>query len=1146
MSKLVIGLDLGIASVGYSVVLNKGDGEIALLERGSHLFPMLSNPKTVNTPGGYGEGLRGEQRRARRTIRRRKQRRIDFIRLINDYIINNKKITGKYSNIFNFKADEVKKLSYPIYELSVKGLEQELDPQELFKVLYSKLSFRGVSYSLPNENLEKPLAVELLEFLNLNKKVRTTEARINQNNETLKFSLARNKKDIEKIIDNCSYLKNTQFKEEYLTIFGRVRDYAKGAGSEKSRTNGGIYKNEKDENGNFIQLKSMWEESIGKCPVFKDKFRSLKCQALPEIANLLSQLNSIKYKLNDEILVLTEEQKKKIVIEVMVNFQIPTPTKINKIIGIEKGLLYGYPTSKDKTKHNIEKCENLIRLFKNKVLIFKDWQTTLKEIEFTDQIFSKILINYYNKDEIINANKNYLESIELVKEADKNKIINNYNSFCCLNPVASQGKSEDKILESLENYSKNNISGTHAFSLEAIKYYILKNIDTQKSLSTFYRKEINLFQISEYSFSKYSKYINNRLMDGVEFISPNVKNAMSETCKIFNKILKKYIYNGPKYFLDALVIETTSDSKYALNGMENNKKIIKLQTQNENEKTNIKKEFPNIKESAIEKIILLKEQDYIDLYDGKPIHAEDVIRNPNSFEIDHILPMSRTQLNDRSNKVLTKTSNNQMKGKKTPVEWLSGKANFIKLKDRWKEILKSNPTKLKYMLLENLDSKREKSFIARNLTETQYIMRRIKNGFLAWKNFVIENHSLQDVKNRIGNLDILTVSGSVTQRLRSPNYLNLDKKDRNLSAEHHSIDASICAILGTIDEFRYTFNTFRREIDNETGEIKWVNDLKPKDIFSYFVVSQEKWINFHEVITNSFWILSYKYMTKFDQYKNKNLSIEDKLKVINNNLDELDESKKVKSPKQWQIPKLSGETIYGWVEKENIKYQKERMDLYELKDSEIEKLNEIFSTKTYEDSNCLNPKNYFIALQKIWIKYYINKKENPFLLYMNEHKESDKEFQKALQLKHIKLIDGKLNSSISRMTFIGNKTTVGLDLTHKVSKNAYMSQTSIKCIFVIKDHKQKIRFLKEDWINSGQKECAKQNWEIIDIIEKNTIYKIDSELLRVSTFGVKNNTIKLQPIQVKIENEKKELPYSTFIKKNPIILNKITIQNPKT
>ena len=1133
MGKIIIGLDLGIASVGISIV----EAETKkILHRQSHLFKILSDPGpgSLTTPGGYGEGVRGEKRRQRRTIQRRSQRRKDFIRLINDYEVENKgKVKSKYSNIFNFNAEEVKKEPYPIYELAVKGLTKELNPKELFKVLYSKLSFRGVSFNLPNEDMEQSVAIQLLDILNKNKKVRTPDARVNyndkENNNAVKFSIKRNKKDLEKIIDNCSYLKGTDFKKDFLGdetsenlskkygIFSRVRDFSYGPGSEKSKTDFGIYKNNGD------KLKNLWETSIGKCPVFPEEYRALKCQALPEISNLLSQLNTMYITTINGKELFTFEQKNKIISNMIKELKSVTPTRIEKWLDLSKNGLNGFPTNKDKSKHNIEQCSNIIRIYQRGILKFTDFATMIEEIMYIDRIMASDLIHFYTKDEIINANKDYEKSIQIVKAKDNKKIIKNYEQFCCLNPLdQSKNKTEEKVFEELEKYQKNNISGTHSLSLKAIYDFIKNNIDSKNPISVYYRKQIQRAKMNQYSFT-HSKYINNRLMDGVEFISPNIKNTISECTKLVNKALKKFVYNGSKYELDAIIIETTDDAKYALNGLQNNKDIIRTQMNEEKIKKDIKKSFPNIKDNDIEKIILLRSQDFYDLYDGESINDQDVINNPDNYEIDHILPLSRSQNNNRENKVLTKSYNNSSKGNKTPVEWLSN-SDLNNLKVKWKEILKDQHTKLEFMLMEDYYSK-ERSFIARNLTETQYIMKTIKNAFVSWKNHMYNNFSSNsDIHNQISNLEILTISGSATQRLRDEKYLNI-KKDRKISAEHHNVDASICALLGTLPEFRETMNSFIRYVDDETGEVKNKYNAKtPIDIFDLKIIRNDVWKQLSNEIKNSNWILSSKSSLKLSKCK----TIEEKLLKI----------------QEWSPKQLSKETIYGYHENNNLKYKKDNYNLLDLKVSnasnEILQLNDIFLC-SYKDSKCLNPNNYFESLKKIWNKYFdVNDiKNNPFIKYMEEHMKDDISFKQAYIKKCVKVIDGKLNLEISKLKFIGDSFS-GIEL-NKISNNAYVSGLSPKCIYVVKDGKGSYKFINENWFNQGENKLKETKlWPPVEVIEVGTIYDINNDLYRVTGCHKTNGCLQYTAIQNNKDTFQK--PYSSFTPLNAKINNYLKLK----
>jgi CRISPR-associated endonuclease Csn1 len=56
------------------------------------------------------------------------------------------------------------------------------------------------------------------------------------------------------------------------------------------------------------------------------------------------------------------------------------------------------------------------------------------------------------------------------------------------------------------------------------------------------------------------------------------------------------------------------------------------------------------------------------LYDGKEIDRNDVIRNPQNWRIDHIIPYSISFMDNKNNKVLTKTETNKNKGNLTPYQ----------------------------------------------------------------------------------------------------------------------------------------------------------------------------------------------------------------------------------------------------------------------------------------------------------------------------------------------------------------------------------------------------------------------------------------------------------------------------------------------
>ena len=130
-----IGLDIGITSVGWSVIEDDSNGNpIRIIDLGSRIFDAAEKPKD-------GSPLAKERRDARglrRRLRRKKYRVERTKRLLERYdIITKKEVDEMYAN----KA-HVKHL-YNVYELRVLGIEQKLTNKELARVLISLVKKRG-------------------------------------------------------------------------------------------------------------------------------------------------------------------------------------------------------------------------------------------------------------------------------------------------------------------------------------------------------------------------------------------------------------------------------------------------------------------------------------------------------------------------------------------------------------------------------------------------------------------------------------------------------------------------------------------------------------------------------------------------------------------------------------------------------------------------------------------------------------------------------------------------------------------------------------------------------------------------------------------------------------------------------------------
>ena len=134
-----IGLDIGIASVGWSVVgLDSNEHPYCILGMGSRIFDVAENPKN-------GSSLALPRREARSMRRRLRRHRHRNERIRN--LIINKEILSKE------ELDQLYAGTLPdIYELRVAALDHKLDKYEFARVLLHIAQRRGFRSNRKNQN----------------------------------------------------------------------------------------------------------------------------------------------------------------------------------------------------------------------------------------------------------------------------------------------------------------------------------------------------------------------------------------------------------------------------------------------------------------------------------------------------------------------------------------------------------------------------------------------------------------------------------------------------------------------------------------------------------------------------------------------------------------------------------------------------------------------------------------------------------------------------------------------------------------------------------------------------------------------------------------------------------------------------------
>ena len=177
--------------------------------------------------------------------------------------------------------------------------------------------------------------------------------------------------------------------------------------------------------------------------------------------------------------------------------------------------------------------------------------------------------------------------------------------------------------------------------------------------------------------------------------------------------------------------------------------------------------------SEIIKYKLWLEQGYISPYTGKLIPLSDLFTT--KYQIEHIIPQSRLFDDSLSNKVICESEVNDLKGNKTALEFIlknedrivtltGGKTVKIFTKDAYNQHITNyyskNKNKQKRLLSEDIPEK----FIERQLNDTKYISKIVKN--------LLSKIVREDDEQEVTSKHIVSLNGSITSRMKQDWGLN--------------------------------------------------------------------------------------------------------------------------------------------------------------------------------------------------------------------------------------------------------------------------------------------------------------------------------------------------------------------------------------
>lgn len=761
----ILGLDLGIASVGWACVwIDENEHTIGLLDCGVRTFERAEVPKT----GDSLAKARREARSVRRLIRRRAHRLLRLRRLL------------KREGILkaaDFGANRLpENLPIDAWTLRVAGLDKKLAAKEWAAVLLHLVKHRGYLSQRKSE-LQEDGKSELGRLL----------AGVAQNHELLQADEYRTPAElaVKYFAVQSGHLRNKG--GDYSHTFNRL-DLQKELHLlfEKQRKFGNPFASadlEAKVDALLMRQRSALQgeavlKMLGKCRFESSEYKAAKNTYSAERFIWLTKLNNLRIMDGGEERALADDERRLLLDEPYQKSKL-TYAQVRKILALPesavfKGLRYGSDAESAKKAESgalMEmKAYHKIRMVLEKAGLKAAWNNRIRNPELLDRIGTAFSV--YKTDEHIQTALADLGLPENVLDA------------------LLKGLSFDKFIE------------LSLLALHKILPQMEKGLRYDESCKVAY---------GDHRAIKENQ--NKSLLPPIPadvIRNPVVLRTLTQVRKVVNAIIRRY--GSPA----RVHIETARELGKSF---KDRKEIEKKQEENRKERERaverFKELFPHFagepKGQDILKLRLYRQQHGKCLYSGNEIDLSR-LNEKGYVEIDHALPFSRTWDDSLNNKVLVLGSENQKKRNQTPYEYLDGASNSRVWREFQARLAGCDFPYGKKQRIQTakLDTKAEQGFLERNLNDTRYIAR-----FLC--GFVEENLYLSGK----GKRRVFASNGSITALLRGLWGL---QKVREENDRHHALDAIVVACSTVSMQQKITKAIQRREIletvDTATGEVK--------------------------------------------------------------------------------------------------------------------------------------------------------------------------------------------------------------------------------------------------------------------------------------------------------------------------------------
>ncbi|ABR73754.1 CRISPR-associated protein, Csn1 family [Actinobacillus succinogenes 130Z] len=665
----ILGLDLGIASVGWAVVeIDEQENPQRLIDVGVRTFDRAEVLKT-------GESLalaRRLARSSRRLVKRRAERIKKAKRLL------------KAENLL-LSADEI--LPNEAWQLRVKGLDQKLERQEWAAVLLHLLKHRGYLSQRKNESKSE------------NKELGALLSGVAINHQILQSAEYRTPAEIavNKFQAEEGHIRNQR--GAYTHTFSRLDLLAEmELLFQRQATLGNPHTSTKLLENLTALL--MWQKPalageailkmLGKCTFEPTEYKAAKNSYSAERFVWLTKLNNLRILEQGAERALTDNERFALLDQPYEKAKL-TYAQVRTLLGLSDEAIFKGLRYQGEDKKAVET------------------KTTLMEVKAYHQI------------------RKALEGLDL--KAEWNELKNNPALLDEIGTAFSLYKTDDDIHRYLDGKLSESVLNALLENLNFDKFIQLSLKALQQILPLMLQGQRYDEAVSAIYGDHYGKKSDeiDRLLPNIptdEIRNPVVLRTLTQARKVINAVVR--LYGSPA----RIHIET---GREVGKSYQDRKKLEKQQEENRKQRENavkkFKEYFPNFvgepKGKDILKMRLYELQQAKCLYSGKSLELYRLLEK-GYVEVDHALPFSRTWDDSFNNKVLVLANENQNKGNATPYEWLDGKNNS----EGWQHFVARVQTsgfsyaKKQRVLIQELD---EKSFIERNLNDTRYVARFLCN-----------------------------------------------------------------------------------------------------------------------------------------------------------------------------------------------------------------------------------------------------------------------------------------------------------------------------------------------------------------------------------------------------------------------------------